>query len=65
MSVKTYQACVKDKQKSLLNPKSCENAMAEAGAVFPCSTLCPCHLRDAYIALYESHTKEKPCDGDT
>ena len=63
MSAKFYQACVKDKQKSLLNPKSCEKALPEQGQQYPCSTLCPCSLRDQYIGLFEAHTGEGQADG--
>jgi|GEM_PF-6640658 len=48
-----YERCVKDKQGALLSGRSCENAMAETGQ-YPCSDLCPCNLRDQFIALYES-----------
>ena len=50
----TYERCVREKQKALLSPTSCENLMPAEGADYPCSSTCPCALRDALIVLYEA-----------
>lgn len=37
-------------QSEIASGRGCMNAMAEAGAPYPCSANCPCALRDAILS---------------
>lgn len=58
MDDELYDACVNDKRKCVGEPSSCENALEDHN--YPCSQMCPCNLRDSYIALYDAYSKIAP-----